>query len=137
MPHTRDPPDISYDCDFRKVRIYGDSYEAWFPAEHSQVEGLVCHTINDNYGEPFGTIPHWIVTCYVKWKGKRGWEDFDIIEHAKKEGYQFTNRIGIDNLLLTLEKPEVREAILKKAKIAELRRNIRDNKKELAHLVAA
>jgi hypothetical protein len=62
----------NYEGDIREVEIFGKTYRAFFPVEHSNVEAIVYDARNLNTRDPWANIPNYHLEAFVKEKGGSG-----------------------------------------------------------------
>jgi hypothetical protein len=97
----------NYEGDIREVEIFGKTYKAFFPVEHSNVEAIVYDARNLNTRDPWANIPNYYLEAFVKEKGGK-WERLyegplcDAPQDLRRD------RHGLSGVLHELEDPSVR-----------------------------
>jgi len=115
----------------KKVKIYGKEYDAYFPKDHSEIEGLVFHRWDANAGDSYANISNMQLTFYVLKHGSKKWES---ITDKKWETSSYYRRMGYYGVLFELENDETKELTLKADRIAKLRKKVPKLIKELEEL---
>lgn len=111
-------------------------HEVILPENHSTIDALFCKTINLNADDDWANITHWHTLCMVRRKGKREWEKLfsGDTRDFKINGLSIGNS-GIFTILFQLENEDVRNDIIKKARIKELKDRIKKDTKRLKELM--
>ena len=126
-----------YKLDKKTVRINGQSYEGHFPEAHSKVKGVVYRVTNLNAWDKYANIANWHTTCFVLWKDREKWER---IYDGPQEDFEINNQTvrtaaGLYEILFMLESERVRNGVLRKKEVADLRRERKKIDKKLEELL--
>ena len=106
-------------------------------------EAFACVTLDNNASDPWANIANYHTYCHIKVEGEKDWRNYHnsgkyINVKFDCNGESISQRLCADNglfaMLYQLESPKYKKKYEKKARIKELRQNIKDSKKELVKL---
>lgn len=122
----------------KEIELNGRKYKAFFPDEHSTIEGIVLVGLNANvYDDRPGVRPHYIRHFYILWKTKKrsATHEWKMITADDPDYKWVTTNDGLFKVLFELEDDETRTRILSVQRVKELKKEIPEAKQRLSNLV--
>ncbi len=128
-----DTLDKHYGLTSKQVVIDGCTYDADIIKRHSAIEAVIYHSWDDNAGDAWANIRDWRVLCYVKFKGIKTWRQlYKGPEGAfSMDGHHVG---GVLHLCLALEAKRVRTRLIKRNRIAYLKKLVLKMKERIKEL---
>ena len=131
-------PFKGYKGGHKKVKVsggeFGREYDAFFPEEHSVLDGIVFETkdVND-MRHMGGAIPQYYTKCFILKKGRDKWEKYFEGPARKFSIGDIEGNIdcGLFRILVQFESDEVKGKIVKKNQIKKLQGRIKENSLQL------
>jgi hypothetical protein len=110
-----------------KVKIDDKTYTAHYPANHSNIDGIILETWDDNADDrPWANITRYMTICYVLRKGEKDWEKIYEDETCKFKINDMRVGHNLKNVLYALEDESVRRKIDKEDRIERLKESIQE-----------
>jgi hypothetical protein len=116
---------MRYTTKNKKVKIDGEEYEAHMVSDHGALDGIILHTIDENYDE-YSRVTCWKTTIYILKKGSKKWELF-------YRGARHDCPITCDGYFNTLAALESKENLTKK-RINDCKASIKHYQDEIKRL---
>lgn len=121
----------SYSYENKKEKINNKEYKVQYVKNHSKIKAI-CYSWIDNNADDirdgWANRHDWCFNFFVLYKGDRHWTKMG-------DGWESYKDTNLGHLLFALENDEIKEKIIRKARIKELEEIIKSSKKELETLM--
>ena len=125
-----------YEYKEKILTINKEKHHVILPENHSGIDALFYKVVDLNAWDEWANITNWQTICMVLRKGKKEWEKIysGTTRNFNINGVRLGS-CGIFNVLFQLENEDVRNDIIKKTEIKELKERIKRDTKRLKELI--
>ncbi len=105
-----------YECIKKEVEVFGHTYQAFFPDDHTNIKAIIYDCRDKNAEDPYANISRWHVTLLVLRKGAKKWEaEYVGLKEDYRGSLDFNS--GLNALLLGLEDESARRKIIAEGEV--------------------
>lgn len=105
-----------YKCIKKEVEVFGKTYSAFFPDNHTNIKSIIYENRDLNAGDSYANISRYHITLLVLRKGAKSWEtEYAGLKREYRGSLDFDS--GLNGLLLGLEDESARRKILAESEV--------------------